>query len=472
MKDESLLPSGAMAQQSVIGSMLIDERCIRPVLALLAADDFIDGTCKATFQAIRRLTLEGKPADPVTVLDAMSGGPNYTAWLRDVMDLTPTAANVELYAGIVKEQTTLYRLREQADKLSVCMGLEEAEQAVRKMSALLSATSRMPRMTGAELAQDFLERMGRKEKPEYLPWGIPAADRTVYAEMGDMVLLGGYPSSGKTLLSILMALSQARRYKVGYYTLETQPEKMADRMFAHLAGVELDKIKARNFGEGEWKRFAQAANDFVSLCPFDIIRAAGSSVDDIASDAVGRGYQIVYVDYLQLIEAPGIRSGDRYAAVTAVSRGLKLFAQRTGTAVVALAQLTRPEKSGKGGKPVPPSMQSFRESGQIEQDADAAFLLWPEDPDNNASNRVLKLGKNKEGKKFRVTLRFDGATQTMTEVADKPDKNKPDLSIAAQMSAAGRAIRRQNRAVGQMRFMELPEGSDEDNPFLKKEDLL
>lgn len=460
-EDDLLSVDGIEAQKSVIGSMVIDERCVGVMLSRLRPEDFTDGTCRNTFAAIRRLKLEGKPVDPVTIVDAMSGGQRYIDWLRGVMENTPTAANVEYYADIAQRWSAAYRIRELADKLLLSWDLTEINGLVRKMSGLLSATSRMPRMTGAELAKDFMERMAQKEKPEYLPWGIPTADRKVYAELGDMILLGGYPSAGKTLLSILMALAQAKRYKVGYYTLETRPEKMADRMFAHLAKVPMDKIKTRGFGEEEWSRLAQAASDYATICPFDIIRAAGSSVDDIASDAVGRGYQIVYVDYLQLIEAPGVRPGDRYAAVTAVSRGLKLFAQRTGTAVVALAQLSRPERAGKGGKPVPPSMQSFRESGQIEQDADAAFLLWLSDPDDNDSARVLKLGKNKEGVKFRVELAFQGETQTMVEL-----ENRSGCSVAAEMSAKGRAVRRANRTAngGQAAFRELPAGED-DNPF-------
>lgn len=452
---------GVVAQRSVIGSMLIDDRCVGAVMSLMCPDDFTDPTCRNTFEAIRRLKLEGRPIDPTTVVDAVAGGPEYIRWAGEVMQETPTAANVEEYAEIAKARAVEYHLDGLAMRLLNSRGRDEKSRVVREMSGLLSSTSRMPRLTGVELAKDFMARMASKAKPEYLPWGIPTADRTVYAQLGDMVLLGGYASSGKTLLSILMALTQAKRYKVGYYTLETQPEKMADRMFAHLSGVPMDKIKTRDFSEGEWDSLARAVNDYAAYCPFDIIRAAGSSVDDIAADAVGRGYQIVYVDYLQLIEAPGVRPGDRYAAVTAVSRGLKLFAQRTGTAVVALAQLSRPEKAGKGGQEVPPSMHSFRESGQIEQDADAAFLLWPSDPRNNDSPRVLKLGKNKEGRRFRVDLAFYGSTMTMVELEKEEGR-----SVAAELSAKGRAVKRANRAAssGQVEFREVPVGKD-DNPF-------
>lgn len=446
------------AQQSVIGSMLLDDRCVPLVLSRMRAEDFVDGTCRATFRAVQKLALSGRPVDPVTVVDEMSGKEGYVQWVQSVMELTPTAANVETYIDITRRGAQLYQLRSLADQVLATFDLDSAAALVRKMSGLLSASSRMPRMTGAELATDFLERMKGTKKPEYIPWGIPSADRMAYAELGDLILLGGYASAGKTLLSILMALGQAKRYRVGYYTLETKPEKMADRIFAYLAGVPMDKIKTRDFGEGDWARIAQAASDYATRCPFDIIRAAGSNVDDIAADAVARGYQIVYVDYLQLIEAPGIRPGDRYATVTAVSRGLKLFAQSTGTAVVALAQLSRPDKVGRDKRPVPPSMASFRESGQIEQDADLAFLLWSSEQENNQARRVLKLAKNKEGRKFRVELDFDGATQTMTEVIPGT------LPVAAKCADVGRAAKRKNRAMrDQQTFDELP--IDTDNPF-------
>ena len=454
------LTGGLNAQLSVIGSMLIDDRCVPLVLSKLTPDDFTDGTCRATFTAIRKLTQEGRPVDPVTVVDAMKGGDKYIGWAREAMAVTPTAANVELYIPIVRNSASLYRIRELADKILECVDLEDAEPLVRKMSLCLSATERMPRMTGPELAANFLERMNSKDKPKYLPWGIPTADRATYAELGDVILLGGYASSGKTLLSILMAMAQAKAgYKVGYYSLETKPEKMADRVFASLARVPLGKIKTREFSMDEWGRFAESANVLATVCPFDIIRAAGSTVDDITSDAVGRGYQVIFVDYVQLVQVPGVRNSDRYAQVTAASQGLKTFAQSTNTAVVALAQLSRPDKEGKSGNYVPPSMHSFRESGQLEQDADVAFLVYPSDPNDNTSSRVFKVGKNKEGPRPVVELDFRGDTQTMVELAPEPDH-----SVAAQLAAEGRAIKAANRTKAQQQFQEL-KGGDKDNPF-------
>lgn len=451
------------AQISVIGSMLLDERCVPLVLSKLSPEDFIDGTCRATFTAIRKLAREGRPVDPVTVVDAMRGGDQYIAWAREAMEVTPTAANVGEYIPMVRRAAVRRRILELSEKLPEADD-EGLEALVRQMASTLSAVDRMPRMTAAERAEDFYQRMGREEKPKYLPWGIPTADRAVYAELGDMILLGGYASSGKTLLSIAMATAQAKAgYRVGYYSLETSPEKMTDRQIAAISGVPLGKIKTRDFSEDDWARLAQSVCAASTESPFDVIRAAGSTVDDITADAIGHGYQIIYVDYVQLVRAPGVRSADRYAVVTAVSQALKTFAQSTGTAVVALAQLSRPEKSkDRAGKPVPPSMHSFRESGQLEQDADAAFLVYPSNPDDNSSNRVFKIGKNKEGPRPKVELVFHGDTQTMVELAPEPDR-----SVAAELSAQGRAIKQANRsraAAQQMEFREL-RGGDDDNPF-------
>ncbi len=453
--------SATYAQNSVIGSMLIDDRCVPLVLSKLREDDFIDPICRNFFRAIRELALENKPVDPVVVMGKLGARDGYVQWAREVMELTPTAANVASYIPEVRRAARRRTILELADRLPGA-GDDELETLVRKMSAALSATERMPRMTASERAGDFFERMKGKDKPRYLPWGIPTADRAVFAQLGDMILLGGYASSGKTLLSIAMAMAQAKAgYRVGYYSLETSPQKMTDRQIAALAQVPLGKIKQREFFDAEWSKLAGAVNYAATTCPFDVIQAAGSAVDDIAADAIGHGYQVIYVDYVQLVQAPGVRATDRYAVVTAVSQGLKTFAQSTHTAVVALAQLSRPEKSrDKAGKPIPPSMHSFRESGQLEQDADAAFLVYPSNPDDNTSNRIFKIGKKKEGPRAKAELAFRGDTQTMVELEPAPDR-----SVAAELSAKGRAVKQANRAMGQVEFREL-KGDVPDNPFV------
>lgn len=464
--------SYTLAQQSVIGSILIDDRCVPLVISRLTEDDFLDPTCRNFFRAIRELAREGRPVDPVTVTGKLKAERDYVQWCAEVMEITPTAANVEAYIPDVLDGAQMRHFWELCGQGMRCVNREDAAELVRKMSSNFSATDRMPRMTGPEMALDFHARMSSKKKPEYLPWGIPTADRHTYAELGDMILLGGYASSGKTLLSLLMAMTQAKAgYKVGYYSLETSPQKIEDRVISSLSKVPLGKIKERELDEDAWPRLAEAENCIATVCPFTAIQAASSTVDDIIADAIGHGYQIIYVDYVQQLRAPRGREMDDRARVAAVSQNLKEFAQSTNTAVVALAQLTRPPGTEQQGKsqnqqsqyvpPSMPTMHAFKESGQLEQDADVAFLVFPSDRRDNNSTRLFRIAKNKEGARPEpVELAFYGDTQTMVEL-----ERQPDRSVAAELSAKGRAIKQANRAKSQqVEFRELQDG-DDDIPF-------
>ncbi len=463
--DDLQAVSGLEAQQAVIGSMLIDPRCVRAVMGAVQESDFTDGACRNTFSAIRRLLLAGRPIDHVLIQDEVHGGASWVAWARELMELTPTAANVLEYCKKTREHAVVYRFRELCGQGLTVTAQEDALRLAQKMSGLFVDNIQERKVSATEMAQNFIRRVTSKEKPEYLPWGIPTADRTVYAELGDMILLGGYPSAGKTLLSVQMALAQAKRYRVGYYSLETREEKMADRIFAHLAKVSLTSIKERDLTDDQLGALAQAASYFSSGIPVDYFNASGWTAADISSSAVANGYQIIYIDYIQLVDGKGKND---YERVSGVSRDLKNFANRTKTTIVALAQLTRAEKVTKDKQTffLPPTMQSFKESGQLEQDADAAFLLWPSDPNDNTSQRVLKLGKNKEGEKFTRYLSFDGATQTMVEVA-----TEGGASLARALTAKGRAIKAENRMKareGQMSFREITDEEAGENPFEPK----
>ena len=449
------------AEQSVIGSMLIDDKCIKAVMAELPAVDFADGPCRNTYQAIRRLSMEGKAVDPVLVQEAVGGGHDWSKWAASLMEATPTAANVMEYVRIVKECAQYRRLREGASRVLETSTLSDARQAVQALSAATVGQEVRTGSTASELATAFWERL-KAPKPDYIPWGIETADAKVCAQLGDMILLGGYPSAGKTLLSIQFALLQARKgYKIGYYSLETTDVKVTDRIMCHLSGVPLGKIKDRALSELDYQALAKATAGFASLS-FDVIEAAGWTVDDITAHAISRGYQIIYIDYLQLV--PGPEKG-AYERVSATSRKLKIFAPRHRVAVVALAQLTRPDKvTKKDGTQVliPPTMQSFKESGQMEQDADAAFLLWESIPDDYRSPRKFKLGKNKEGERFTTMLGFDGARQRMVEMEEEPDH-----TVANDLAARGKAVKAANRAAAQnnqITFRELS-GDTEPNPF-------
>jgi replicative DNA helicase len=243
----------------------------------------------------------------------------------------------------------------------------------------------------------------------------------------------------------------ATKYRVGFFSLETSPRKLTDRLMAHLAHVPLSKIKDRDLNDADWAALAQAGTQMAEMS-IDFIDAGGMTVRDIQAVALNKRYQVIIVDYLQIIESA--TKGSLYEQVTNISKGLHTLGRTNGIAVIALAQLSRAEKDK--GKPKPPTMASFRESGQIEQDADVALILYPEYPNDNRSRRILKVAKNKEGERDKIELDFDGATQTLKLAEPTPSE---------KYRAVQKAIREMGRSnPNQVTFKEL-KGKDNDLPF-------
>lgn len=426
-------------QYAVLHSMLNEPERVGEVMTLVSAQDFDQLPTRGIFEAVSRLHLAGAPIDQVTVLG--EAGEDYYPALEEVF--RHPAGDAVYYCGLLREKMQLQRLHERARELEEAETMEAAGQSVDRINALVSLRQAAKVVTAHEAAADFIRRMGSKKKPEYLSLGMRELDRLLYLELGDFILLGGYSSAGKTMLSLQFALALAEKYRVGYFTLETSPRKLTDRLIAHMAQVPLSVIKERRLEEEDARRASEAVRRLDKL-PLDLIPASGMAVRDIQAVTLNQRYQVIFTDYLQIISAQG---KSRYEQVTNTSMGLHTMAQAHGIAVFALAQLSRPEKVS--GKPQPPSLASFRESGQLEQDADAALLLWPEDPNDNRSARVLKIAKNKDGERGKLTLAFNGAMQTFT-IAPQDGK-----SVAAHYAAVGRKAK-QCRTPEPAGFQELP----------------
>ncbi len=399
------------AEQSLIGCLAIEPKMGGQIFQAVGADDFSDGVWRTLFEAARALWLEGAALDAVTMCDR-AGGAAYKQPLAEAMRLTPTTQNWKSYCEIIKNERQLRQLRELAGEILGCSRAEDAREVLRRMQGLLVDRQRSRTVPLQEAVMDLYDELQRLsgQKVEYLDWGIPFLTDYLDTEAGDFVVLGGYPSAGKTLLALQMAAVIARRKRVGFFSLETGTRKLTRRLLSHQSGVELTKIKHANLTESDWRRLGQAADSLYGL-PFTIEECAGDDVDAIALKTMAGRYQVIIIDYLQLINE---RGSSRYEIVTEISRKLHTLAREHSVVICALAQLQRPDN--RDGKPVPPSMSSLRESGQIEQDADAVLLLYPENPNQRGSDRFLKIAKNKENDAVTpARLTFCGATQTFIE---------------------------------------------------------
>lgn len=414
------------AQQAIIGSMLIDERSVGPVLAAIREEDFPPGLCRSIFACIKRLFADGKPIDPVVVLNALGGGDALSKDLLLLMDITPTSANVLQYCEILKEQTRISRLQSLGLQLTDVTDMEGAAGIISQINAQLVERGGIREVTAYEIATDFVERAQSNIIPEYIGCGIEGLDKLLMIEPGDMVGIGALPSVGKTAFSLQWAMHLAKKYRVGFFSLETRPRKLGDRMFSSRSGVSLHDIKHRIFGQDAWDKIAAAASE-ISELKLGFVPASGMTATDIIAFALSKRYQVIFVDYLQLIKPERRHGGDLRVQVSETSMLLHEAAQRHEILTVVLSQLSRPETIK--GKVLPPTMQSFRESGQIEADLDVALLMYQEDPDNYTSNRIAKIGKNKEGQKGKCQLAFIGEKQIFQEVK---------TSVYAQLKSIGK----------------------------------
>lgn len=418
---------GSYAEESVIGALLIDPEGAAPALFdALTPEDFRSAACRNVFSAARGLWLKQATVDPVTILHATGDPEGYAAWFAEAMRNTPTAANCLEYAEIVRDQTRLALIREHcATILFDGTSLQDAQKELEAAMTLLTQKRRKRRYSMAELVDDFFARLNRLDgrRAEFVDWGMECLTESLDTELGDFVVLGGYPSAGKTLLALQCAQAMAQKYRVGFVSLETGKKKLTNRIMAAASGTQLWSIKHNVLNRDQWRALSDAGEVLYNRT-FWVEEAAGDSADEIRTRVIAGQYQIIFVDYLQLVNEMG---SSRYETVTEISRKLHTMAQELGVLVVALAQLTRPEKSARDGKPVMPGMASIRESGQVEQDADAIVLLYKKDPTDKQSPRLLRIAKNKEGEVVEpYELLLHGATQTFAEVfPTRPASNKP-----------------------------------------------
>lgn len=440
-------PRYEQGQRAVLGSLMLDAPHVAGLVFHRTAEEDFTGAYRTLYRTGRALFQSGRPIDAVTMLGA--AGKEYADLIYALMEETPTAANVEAYLDQTVEQAQLARLQAMAMQLASCRDMDEARSLVTQAGRIVGGRPGVRVMT---MEQGFLDFYARQQTAARLiTWGMDKIDGTLKAEWGgDFVVLGGYPSAGKTALSLQLAWNQAREHRVGYFSLETKPEKLVDRAVSAVCGVNFGRIKAHTLTQDDWTACADHSQAFVGR-NLEVIQAGGLSVVDIQALALAGRYEIIYIDYLQLITPDDKRRSD-VEQVTQISKDLHVMAQTTGITVVALSQLSRPKSTGK--EEASPGLHSLRQSGQIEQDADGVLLLYKEEPKMPNSRRCLKIAKNKDGEAGGIALLIlDGAHQRFSLA-------KPDYA------AKGRAVKERNR-MDQMQLKELVD-TDPDNPFDKR----
>lgn len=305
------------------------------------------------------------------------------------------------WAKRIKENAALRRFQSLAvESASALTTYEDLSEIYQQMGEAMSLkTEEEDAWTYEDVLNDYVLHMD--EKPVYIKTGLERLDEALHISPGDFIIIGGRPSAGKTALSLQIAANMAKQdYTVYYFSLETSKRKLGARLMANQIYCPLDTVKNKAVSLNEID--GQAKN---MKMPLYIRSAAGKNVAWMKAQALRKKAQVIFVDYLQLIHETGAK--DRYAAITAISIALHELAQTTGIVVVALAQLNRnPSKPG-----ATPTNSDLRESGQIEQDADAIILLSGDNPDKY----LFRLSKNKEGEIGDLPITFNKQIQRFQE---------------------------------------------------------
>lgn len=404
---------------SVIGAMLVDQSVIGGCIQKLDAEDFTMLPCRIVYQTIRRMWASGMPVDPVTVRSQLDGFDNATGFIVDAMQIVPNCQNIDRYVAAVKTNAAMAAIRGIAEKIQAAQTVEEMTQLLAKANAVSVQKKERVCMSAAEMLKSFAEDHASETAPKYYQWAFDKLTEKMYAEPGDMVIIAGRPSDGKTAFALVNAWEQAKSYRVGFYSLETGAKKIRDRSMANLLGIDLGSIKTNHLSNDDWERYG-ARSGGISARTFWCIEAAGMTVDEIFADAVSRRFEIIYIDYLQIIRPTNSRDINRTSIVADISIRIHQNSRSTGIMAVCMAQINR--ASVEGNKPRRPSLNDLKESGQIEQDADAVMFIWRQDADKNDATRNIFVAKNKEGRIGSFDLTMEGRYQRF---ADAPTAKMP-----------------------------------------------
>ncbi len=311
--------------------------------------------------------------------------PNVEKWTQLVLEQAALTKFQSLAFQAGSSLTTFADLPELYSKMGEALTLDREDQDFKPIG---------------ELVDNYVRKLN--EKPKYIPSGIPVLDKHLHLSPGNLFIIGGRPSAGKTALSLQMACEQARRgFRVCYFSLETDPDTLTARIISNRLAVPLADVKSKTVPQSDLDSLAD-----LHKLPLFIRSASGKGTGWIKAQAQRMKAQVIFIDYLQLLAAS--KAKDRYQQITSISIGLHELAQTTGILVVALAQLNRNAAHAS------PSTADLKESGQLEQDADAILLL----SDDGEEYQAI-LAKNKEGRIGEIPLTFDKLRQHFLAVTSE-----------------------------------------------------
>ncbi|MBQ3533142.1 MAG: replicative DNA helicase [Oscillospiraceae bacterium] len=422
------MPHSPQAEQAVLGSMLIDADCVKDVMDQLQPEDFYLRPNREIFETIYSMFVYSKPIDGVTVAGEMEKNGLYNdntrPYLLQLMEVTPTSANVMEYVRIVREKALMRAVASAAAEITAMVQegtgaagdmLESAEQ---KVYAIRRGRNAQNMVSVNVVLQDVMSRLaeltaaGGKTLPG-LTTGLSAIDGKINGmNKSDLLLLAARPGMGKTSLALNIALNAAKASgkTVAIFSLEMSRDQLVTRLIAGEGLVENTRLVTGNLRESDWVKIAEAASTLsrldIRIDDNPLLTVADMNAKCRRLDNLG----LVVIDYLQLMTSAGGKgySGEnRQQAVSDISRMLKIMAKELQVPVLCLSQLSRANEKREDKRPM---LSDLRESGSIEQDADIVMFIYRDDYYNSDSEKrnvaECIVAKNRHGETGKVELRW------------------------------------------------------------------
>jgi replicative DNA helicase len=427
MVEDRIPPQDLVAEQSVIGSMLLDKNAVVRAVEILRPESFYRDAHRFIYETMIELFDRGEPVDLVTVTDALrkvgkldaAGGAVY---LADLLNSVPTAANMEFYAKIVEEKSVLRRLIEAGTKIvaDAFQATEDVDQILDQAEKTIFGIALKRIREGFHRIDSVIKGVLDKIDSLYdkkggitgIPTGFTDLDQlTAGFQNSDLIIIAARPAVGKTAFALNIAQGVAIKFKipVAIFSMEMSKEQLAQRMLCSEAEVDAQKLKTASLSDTGWKKLTRALGR-LSEAPIYIDDSASITVTEIRAKArrlkIEHGLGMVIVDYMQLMRGRS-RVENRVQEISEIARSLKTLARELDLPVVALSQLSRAVEQRTDRIP---RLSDLRESGEIEQTADLVMFIHREDYYNPQSDRgniaEIIIAKQRNGPIGTVELVF------------------------------------------------------------------
>ena len=392
-----VLPHSIEAEQSVIGSMLMDREAVITASEIVTADNFYQHQYGVMFESMVELFNEGKPVDLVTLQNRLKEKdvpPEVSSldFVRDIVTMVPTSANVKFYANIVREKAVLRKLIKVNEEIAneCYLGRESLETILetteKRIFDLLQSRNSAEFVPIRQVALNVLENIEKASKTKETVTGVPTGFidldyKTSGFQPSDFILIAARPSMGKTafVLNVVDYVSVRRGIPCMIFSLEMSKEQLVNRMLSMESNVDSRKLRTGTLTDSDWDAVVEGVG-IIGGSKLIIDDTPGISISELRSKCrkakLEHGLGMVIIDYLQLMSGSGRGSDNRQQEISDISRSLKALARELQAPVVALSQLSRACETRTDHRPM---LSDLRESGAIEQDADVVMFLYRDD---------------------------------------------------------------------------------------------